>query len=278
MKIMTLRPGDGYSSGRPGKKENVRQLQRSLNLVIDSNLVEDGIYGPATIRAVNRAQRRYYFQVLDEAVPALVHWLSCLAASKYGSYADDSHGEGSHQPSKPDRLIFADKVSPAFAAKVREIAGEISQEEEAANWLMALMHFETAGTFSPSIKNMAGSGATGLIQFIPSTMVGLMGMEDTADNRERAVAWFETMPAIEQLDMVKKYFEPYEGRLTSLEDMYMAVLWPAAVGKDNSHVLFSRGIRYRQNAGLDVNKDHRITKEEAASKVRDSYRLGKNRG
>ena len=35
--------------------------------------------------------------------------------------------------------------------------------------LMAVMSFETGGTFNPNIRNAAGSGATGLIQFMPST-------------------------------------------------------------------------------------------------------------
>ena len=38
---------------------------------------------------------------------------------------------------------------------------------------MAVMSFETGGTFDPGIRNAAGSGATGLIQFMPSTAAGL---------------------------------------------------------------------------------------------------------
>ena len=41
------------------------------------------------------------------------------------------------------------------------------------DYLYAVMSFETGGTFDPAQKNMAGSGATGLIQFIPSTAEGL---------------------------------------------------------------------------------------------------------
>ena len=39
--------------------------------------------------------------------------------------------------------------------------------------LYAVMSFETGGTFDPGISNAAGSGATGLIQFMPSTARGL---------------------------------------------------------------------------------------------------------
>lgn len=38
---------------------------------------------------------------------------------------------------------------------------------------MAAMAFESGETFSPSIKNAAGSGAVGLIQFMPSTAKAL---------------------------------------------------------------------------------------------------------
>src|SRR5690625_4614109 len=41
------------------------------------------------------------------------------------------------------------------------------------SWLMACMAFESARTFRPDIRNAAGSGATGLIQFMPATARGL---------------------------------------------------------------------------------------------------------
>src|SRR3546814_4426455 len=40
-------------------------------------------------------------------------------------------------------------------------------------YLMAVMSFETGGSFSPAQANNAGSGATGLIQFMPNTAAGL---------------------------------------------------------------------------------------------------------
>ena len=124
---------------------------------------------------------------------------------------------------------------------------------------MAVMGFETGGSYSPSITNGAGSGATGLIQFIPSTAIGL-GTTTTQ---------LAQMTQLQQLDYVEKYFQPYKGRLSSLEDVYMAVLWPAASGKGSSHVLFKEGtIYYKQNSGLDLNSDGQITAGEATDKVR----------
>src|SRR6266702_791808 len=37
------------------------------------------------------------------------------------------------------------------------------------SWLAEIISFETGHTFDPAIKNKTGSGATGLIQFMPNT-------------------------------------------------------------------------------------------------------------
>ena len=59
----------------------------------------------------------------------------------------------------------------------------------------------------------------------------------------------------------------------------MTILWPAAVGKPLSFVLFDKEDpnhprRYIQNAGLDFNRDGKITKEEAANRVQRKLEEG----
>jgi hypothetical protein len=135
------------------------------------------------------------------------------------------------------------------------------------NWLMSCIAFESGRSFSPSITNAAGSGATGLIQFMPSTAQAL-GTSTEALAR---------MSAVEQLEWVEKYFRPSAGRLKTLEDVYMAILWPAAVGKPDSYVLFVKADkrhpkRYIQNAGLDWNKDGKITKRARVSARKGNLR------
>ena len=77
------------------------------------------------------------------------------------------------------------------------------------------------------------------------------------------------MSAVEQMDYVYKYLSQF-GSLYTLEDIYMAILWPAAVGQSNDYVLWWGGsVEYNQNNGLDVNGDGKITKEEAAQKVKE---------
>ena len=155
------------------------------------------------------------------------------------------------------KLAFGNSVSPEFRSKVRAICRGFGWSDEHASWLMACMAFESAGTFSPSIKNAAGSGATGLIQFMPKTAIGL---GTTVDK-------LAAMDAVEQLDWVARYFKPYAKRVNSLSDMYMAILLPKAVGFDESAPLFTGGTAYRQNAGLDADNDGIITKAEATGRV-----------
>jgi hypothetical protein len=163
-------------------------------------------------------------------------------------------------------LSWGKKVSEEFCERVREIADSLGTDP---NYLMACMAFESGETFSPSIKNAAGSGATGLIQFMPSTAQAL-----GTTTEELA-----SMTAEEQLDYVEEYFKPSSGKLQSLDDVYMAILWPAAVGRPSDYVLFAQDDpdhprRYIQNAGLDFNQDGVITKAEAAEKVRQRLEKG----
>ncbi|GIW59553.1 MAG: hypothetical protein KatS3mg087_0619 [Patescibacteria group bacterium] len=145
------------------------------------------------------------------------------------------------------------KLSGDFLQEVSALSARLGIPPE---WLIAVMGFETGGTYSPSKRNPL-SGATGLIQFMPSTARSL----GTSTN---ALA---KMSQSQQLKFVEKYLSPYKGRFNSLEDLYMSVLMPAGVGKGANYKL--PGWAYRQNSGLDINKDGAISAAEATSKVRD---------
>lgn len=146
-------------------------------------------------------------------------------------------------------------LEPEFLKGVEEMANRL---EANPNHLLAVMSFETGGSFSPSKRNLLGSGATGLIQFMPETAASLGTDTDTLAKMSRT----------EQLAYVEKYLQPYKGKLKTLTDTYMAVLYPIAVGKGDNFTLFSQGsVAYRQNSGLDLNRDGAVTAGEAASKV-----------
>lgn len=163
-------------------------------------------------------------------------------------------------------LCWGAKVSSVFRDRIRWIAEELRHPEMSssgfADDLMACIAWETGRTFSASVVNKAGSGATGLIQFLPSTAISL----------GTTTAQLAKMTAEDQLNYVYKYFRPWAGKLRNLGDVYMAILWPAAVGKPDTYVLWdkeSKPTTYRQNAGLDLNKNGTITRAECLVKIRE---------
>lgn len=145
-------------------------------------------------------------------------------------------------------------TSADFRRQVFALAGELGMH---AADLFLIMAFETAGTFDPAIRNPK-SGAVGLLQFMP----------DTARTLGTSSAALAAMTAADQLVYVRAYFRRFRP-LTTLEDAYMAVLWPKAIGTGRAHVLFSAGsIEYDQNRGLDLDRDGAVTVGEATERVR----------
>lgn len=171
----------------------------------------------------------------------------------------------SKTPSDPDAapLAWGKKLNREERLKVRDISRAIGVK---ADYLMACIAFETGTTFSPSIRNAAGSGGTGLIQFMPPTAKGLGTSTDA----------LARMTRLEQLDFVRMYFKPYTGRLHTLSDVYMAILWPRGIGKPEDYVLWEKGTKaYDQNRGLDIDADHDVEKQEATAKVMSMLELGR---
>lgn len=164
-------------------------------------------------------------------------------------------GPSSYAPGTVPSEVVADVN---FTQGVTKLAKKYNVPED---YLYAVMGFETGGTFNPAITNKAGSGATGLIQFMPSTARGL----------GTTTGELSLMTRAEQLKYVDRYFAGTLNESASLSDVYMSVLLPAAVGKPEDTVLFGPGGilpgAYRQNKGLDLNGDGKITKAEATSKV-----------
>lgn len=144
-------------------------------------------------------------------------------------------------------------VTAEFINGVENLAQRIGTRPE---YLMAVMSFETGGTFNPALRN--GIGATGLIQFLPSTARGLGTTTDQ----------LAQMSSTEQLRYVEKYFDqPHlRGKLGSLEGLYTAVLSGSARSNSND-VLFTRGTRAYEQNPLDWNQDGRITAGEAITPV-----------
>lgn len=167
-------------------------------------------------------------------------------------------------PTSVRPIAWGAHVSETFRKRVCWIAETLKLNPDD---LMACMAWESGETFSASVKNAAGSGATGLIQFMPSTAIAL----GTSTSKLAA------MTAEDQLNFVYKYFKPYHGRLRNLGDIYMAILWPKGVGKPDSYVLWDKGkmpTTFRQNAGLDTNKNGQVTRAECLRKIQEKLVKG----
>ncbi|SHH85037.1 N-acetylmuramoyl-L-alanine amidase, partial [Flavobacterium johnsoniae] len=195
-------------------------------------------------------------------------------------------------------LIWGNKVTCEFRKKVIEICKDLWKDNylEMANNLMAVFYWETGGTFKPDVPNRSKSGATGLIQFIPERADEYFGkhtieiVPNYFDSKEKdlhnlpRVTQFAKMSALEQLDYVKKYFEPQKNKKIKFVDFYLQVLFPVSSGKDE-HVVFAdkeskldlpsenkkikekRIAKYSKNDGFDLNKDGKIYKSDIEKKV-----------
>ncbi|MCI4668221.1 MAG: lytic transglycosylase domain-containing protein [Bacteroidia bacterium] len=155
-----------------------------------------------------------------------------------------------------------------FHAKVKQVSRRLDIPEE---WLLAVMHQESE--FNPGVANFQGSGATGLIQFMPMT-AGELGTSTMELAR---------MEPIRQMDFVYEYLalvrERY-GDFKDLTDLYLAILYPKARGGDYCYTLFAKPSQsYRQNSGLDEDKDGRVTVSDIdrhlKRKYPDAYRVSK---
>lgn len=219
-----------------GYVREITEIQQHLNR-LGYRVDTDGLLGPETINTI--------LKQLRDVEPAAVFVEKTFAKVAWGA-----------------------KVSNSFKSRVIEIAETLLMPPEGPDWLMACMAFESGRTFSANVKNKI-SGATGLIQFMPLTAAAL-GTTTTELAGQNPLT---------QLDYVERYFEPYKGRLNSIDDVYMAILWPAAIGQPAEFPLWVRNLKhstaYIQNAGLDRNKDGLVTKQEAASKVRELLAEGK---
>lgn len=157
-----------------------------------------------------------------------------------GSYTLPAPNGNAKDKGKVNGVPTPWSTDKAFLDKVQQVASAIN-----ANYidLLAAMANETGGTMDPGIVNSIG--ATGLIQFMPATATGL-GTSTTA---------LKSLSRVDQLDWVLKFFQSM--RLTAkaptpkLQDLYLCVYWPAAVGKPDNYVVNPAGSKQaQQNASL----------------------------
>ncbi len=150
----------------------------------------------------------------------------------------------------------APQLSDGFYNKATEVAKRVGCD---ANVLLGLMMSESG--LKSSVVNKS-SGATGLIQFMPST-AKILGTSTAA---------LKKMSAEQQLVYVEKYLQNCKkaagfksGDKLNAGTMYTLVFLPAFAKKDT---LAIKGDKYyNANAGLDVNKDGKITKNDLGQRI-----------
>jgi hypothetical protein len=159
-------------------------------------------------------------------------------------------------------MLFEEKVKTnraAFVAKVNKIAALLGIQ---ADWLMAVMYFESR--LNEKAVNRS-TNATGLIQFMPATAAGL----------GTSVQSLLSMTNLQQLDYVYAYYKPRAGKLKSLVDLYLCTFFPAAIGMPDQHILqtsrISAGSIAKVNQIFDQNKDLKITVGEIKTFLRAFY-------
>ena len=197
-------------------------------------------------------------------------------------------------------LIWGSKVSCKFRKKVVAIAKDLwpNNHKNMANNLMAIFAWETGNTFKPDVPNRKGSGATGLIQFLPErateyfgkytleTVPNYFNSKDKSLHNLPRVKEFAQMKAEDQLDYVKKYFDNLKNKKLEFVDLYLKVLFPVSSEKpehfvfglekyrneiglptDTDKVRQLRIDKYANNSGMDTFKDGKISKSEIALSI-----------
>lgn len=160
-----------------------------------------------------------------------------------------------------------------------EVADSLGIEPD---WLAAVISFESG--WDPKAKNKF-SGATGLIQFMPATASGY----------GYTIAQIAAMPIEGQLRGPVYQYLATKGKMRNLEDTYLAVFFPKAMGRPDSFVV---GVKdglsgvgessdpkerkfqakvYTQNAALDTNKDGVIRRSDIVGVIRSVARAAEGK-
>lgn len=167
---------------------------------------------------------------------------------------------------KPIYSTFArNYLNREFLNKVKQVAKNINCDYED---LLAVMNSESSLKPDAVYRNKNGEKtAVGLIQF---TKNGAIPALNNCYGLDLTIEKIENMSALDQLDLVEKYYKMNEGRLPkdrklTAADLYAVTFLPARAQND---VLTRCGEKYyNSNKGLDVNGDGVITKVDLNARL-----------
>lgn len=211
--------------------------------------------------------------------------LNSSSSYKFGSLTS-SYSPAAAQPTvrlasertsyKPVSRKAKGNLGPEFLAKVKQVAQNINCDYKD---LLAVMNSESG--LDPSIQNLAGYEAYGLIQFTKAAA------EDIGTTLPALVR----MSAVEQLDYVEKFYlkarktRGFGNKKFTAADLYAITFLPA---RANQNVLCVKGERwesgrkkgqlknwYEANTGFDRNGDKKIEKWELQERM-NACRVNEN--
>ena len=198
----------------------------------------DGVNGQMTRSTLRQFQRDFKLHVDGEIGPETVEQLNTLLSQNPDVHitpstdADlDRHATNVVNKVKNSQITDADIADihdPEFNGKLKEVAGKLKVDPQA---LWKIIKFESDGI--PSKQNPF-TKATGLIQFMPKTAIGLgTSIEDLA-----------SMSAIDQLDYVYKFYKNTGLRPgSSVVQMYLKTVLPAFSHEGDDFVVGKQGAK-----------------------------------
>lgn len=161
-------------------------------------------------------------------------------------------------------------LDEGFTSAAEQVAANMNLP---VHWLYAVI--DTESGFDPQVRNeeyvrqgREEDAAIGSIQFMPAT----------AEELGTSVEELRNMSLTEQLTYVERYYERYSDRIRDPEDMYVATLYPAALGRDDDFVLGSQtdtpsasiSAVYSGQPSMDTDNDRQITLGEVKQWYRNS--------
>ncbi|MEM6765033.1 MAG: transglycosylase SLT domain-containing protein [Bacteroidota bacterium] len=246
-----------------------------LAILIGSHVFSDYFYPRGESSRGNESSLGYTSTYMPASISSASDYTLETERQPEAAYADVvekpnvliTHANHTPKATESSRSLYLSDQASAyiqdivgFQMKVSEVARML---DIPAEWLMSIISAESS--FNPQAINRAGSGATGLIQFMPST----------AADMNTTLSQIKQMDAMRQLDYVYHYLDKVRqryGEYTSLTDTYLAVLYPKARQNDLCYVLFSKpSKKYTQNKGLDTNKDGRVTISDIDRRMQRLY-------
>jgi uncharacterized protein (TIGR02594 family) len=251
---------DSVGKGGKNSPEDVIKIKILLNRVNNAGLTEDNPNcADKTIQSILNYQNKIGTKATGLILPDDETWFSLKDNIIKPS-------ENNNQQNAPKKLVYEDMVvnmhGQEFLDKLVKICKNLGLDP---NFMLSTMYVECR--FNPKAQNPK-SKASGLIQFMPSTAVGL---GTTVDNIIK-------LKAIDQLDWVEKYYNSFKSLLPKIKEpaeSYFVVFYPAAIGKPDSYVLGSEKsddyakLVASQNGIYDLNKNGYITKGEVLKYQRE---------